>query len=182
MCELKFLNVVQPYPEEQILSLPQGLQTLPNGLRFLHWISYPLKSLPSTFYPESLVELKMPHSRLEKLWEGVLMLFAKKGECGPQFSEKLSFEFFAQSGSAWGKRDDIVIKECGVCPVYDSEYQKFMKEMEMELESEEAKAIEGCSKQPNKNKYMFPSLPVGTWKVGTKGLKDIISSTSHCFN
>lgn len=73
MSELKFLNFSQPYPDEQILSLPQGLETLPNGLRFLHWVSYPLKSLPSTFCPESLVELILPHSRVEKLWDGVLV-------------------------------------------------------------------------------------------------------------
>jgi len=50
------------------IRLPQGLQFLSNGLRILYWYNYPLKSLPSNFCPEKLVELKMPCSQLEELW------------------------------------------------------------------------------------------------------------------
>ncbi|KAJ0263593.1 Disease resistance protein RPP2A [Hirschfeldia incana] len=52
------------------LSLPQGLDTLPDDLRLLHWENYPLRYLPQKFNPENLVELNMPYSNLEKLWEG----------------------------------------------------------------------------------------------------------------
>ncbi|KAK4267282.1 hypothetical protein QN277_024082 [Acacia crassicarpa] len=74
MSELKFLRLSQNDADEQILRLPQGLESLPNELRFLHWDCCPLKSLPSTFHPESLVELNMNWSRVEKLWDGVLHL------------------------------------------------------------------------------------------------------------
>eukprot|EP00258_Populus_trichocarpa_P039684 XP_024455703.1 disease resistance protein TAO1 isoform X2 [Populus trichocarpa] len=50
------------------IRLPRGLQFLSNGLRILYWYNYPLKSLPSNFCPEKLVELKMPCSQLEELW------------------------------------------------------------------------------------------------------------------
>ncbi|PON42392.1 TIR-NBS-LRR-like protein [Trema orientale] len=50
------------------LHLPQGLDTLPDSLRYLNWIEYPLKSLPSNFMPQNLVELNMPSSQLEQLW------------------------------------------------------------------------------------------------------------------
>ncbi|KAE9588104.1 putative leucine-rich repeat domain, L domain-containing protein [Lupinus albus] len=71
MPQLKFLNFSQPYGDEQILYLPQGLESLPNDLRLFHWISYPLKSLPITFCAENLVELNMTWSRAEKLWDGI---------------------------------------------------------------------------------------------------------------
>lgn len=73
MSELKFLRFSQNDAHEQILRLPHGLESLPNGLRFLHWDCCPLRSLPSTFRPESLVELNMTRSHAEKLWDGVLV-------------------------------------------------------------------------------------------------------------
>ncbi|XP_050141037.1 disease resistance protein RPP4-like, partial [Malus sylvestris] len=45
------------------------LISLPNSLRYLHWDRYPLKSLPSNFSPENLVELHMPYSRVKHLWK-----------------------------------------------------------------------------------------------------------------
>ncbi|PON42393.1 TIR-NBS-LRR-like protein [Trema orientale] len=50
------------------LDLPQGLDTLPDSLRYLNWLEYPLKSFPSSFRPQNLVELNMPSSQLEQLW------------------------------------------------------------------------------------------------------------------
>ncbi|KAF2586188.1 hypothetical protein F2Q70_00034650 [Brassica cretica] len=52
------------------LSLPQGLDTLPDELRLLHWENYPLECLPQKFILENLVEINMPYSNIEKLWEG----------------------------------------------------------------------------------------------------------------
>ncbi|CAN6554567.1 unnamed protein product [Malus baccata var. baccata] len=51
------------------IDLSQGLESLPNALKYLYWDRYPLKSLPSKFSPNNLVELRMPYSRLEApLW------------------------------------------------------------------------------------------------------------------
>ncbi|CAH8345853.1 unnamed protein product [Eruca vesicaria subsp. sativa] len=52
------------------LSLPQGLDTFPDELRLLHWEHFPLGYLPQKFIPENLVEINMPYSNMEKLWEG----------------------------------------------------------------------------------------------------------------
>ncbi|KAM2581381.1 hypothetical protein TB1_003667 [Malus domestica] len=41
---------------------------LPDSLRYLYWLGYPLKSLPSNFSPEDLVELHMRKSQVNKLW------------------------------------------------------------------------------------------------------------------
>ncbi|XP_057987370.1 disease resistance protein RUN1 isoform X3 [Hevea brasiliensis] len=49
----------------------EGLTFHSNKLRYLHWYRYPSKSLPSNFCPENLVELNLPRSNVEQLWEGV---------------------------------------------------------------------------------------------------------------
>ncbi|CAK7328814.1 unnamed protein product [Dovyalis caffra] len=50
--------------------LPCGLESLSNELRYLHWDGYPLRSLPSNFIPEHLVELNLSSSKVEQLWKG----------------------------------------------------------------------------------------------------------------
>jgi hypothetical protein len=40
---------------------PSGL---PNSLRLLDWKGYPSKSFPADFYPERIVDFKLPHSSL----------------------------------------------------------------------------------------------------------------------
>ncbi|TXG50363.1 hypothetical protein EZV62_022887 [Acer yangbiense] len=45
----------------------EGLESLPDELRYLCWHGYPLKSLPLKFNPEHLVDLEMPHSKLQHL-------------------------------------------------------------------------------------------------------------------
>ncbi|PRQ54501.1 putative leucine-rich repeat domain, L domain-containing protein [Rosa chinensis] len=50
------------------LHLPPGFEFLPDALKYLRWHFYPLTSLPSRFSSENLVELHMPSSRLEQLW------------------------------------------------------------------------------------------------------------------
>ncbi|CAN6685123.1 unnamed protein product [Malus baccata var. baccata] len=42
---------------------------LPDSLRYLYWPRYPMKSLPSNFCLENLVELHMPNSKVKKLWK-----------------------------------------------------------------------------------------------------------------
>ncbi|MED6212164.1 hypothetical protein PIB30_080549 [Stylosanthes scabra] len=51
------------------LSLPTNLE-LPNNLKYIKWDGCPLKSLSITSWPSKLVELSMPYSDVEKLWDG----------------------------------------------------------------------------------------------------------------
>ncbi|KAM5561552.1 hypothetical protein ABKV19_022245 [Rosa sericea] len=46
-----------------------NLEYLPDALQYLFWHSYPLKSFPSKFSPDNLVELHMPWSKLKRLWK-----------------------------------------------------------------------------------------------------------------
>ncbi|ANM67926.1 TIR-NBS-LRR class disease resistance protein [Arabidopsis thaliana] len=68
--------------------LPQSLVYLPLKLRLLDWDDCPLKSLPSTFKAEYLVNLIMKYSKLEKLWEGTLPLGSLK-EMNLRYSNNL---------------------------------------------------------------------------------------------
>ncbi|KAG2318408.1 hypothetical protein Bca52824_011621 [Brassica carinata] len=71
MDRLRLLKLHYPTSENDCkVSLPEGLLSLPDELRLLHWERYPLESLPGNFSPENLVELNMPYSNLTKLWEG----------------------------------------------------------------------------------------------------------------
>ncbi|KAH9782918.1 ADP-ribosyl cyclase/cyclic ADP-ribose hydrolase [Citrus sinensis] len=60
--------------EEQLsyseVQLPNGLEYLPEKLRYLHWDTYPLRILPSNFKPKNLVELNLRFSKVEQPWEG----------------------------------------------------------------------------------------------------------------
>ena len=47
------------------------LYTLPNDLRYFEFIDYPFKSLPPL--PDELVELHLPRSKIELLWEGMMV-------------------------------------------------------------------------------------------------------------
>ena len=53
------------------LHLRDGLNSVSMKLRYLHWESYPLESLPLGFCAEKLVELYLPSSKVTKLWDGM---------------------------------------------------------------------------------------------------------------
>ncbi|XP_028077589.1 TMV resistance protein N-like, partial [Camellia sinensis] len=56
------------------MHLSEELKYLPNKLRYLDWLGYPMKYMPSTFQPEHLVELHLTYSSIEQLWEGTMHL------------------------------------------------------------------------------------------------------------
>ena len=62
MDNLKFLR---------IYGTPYVPTHLPNGLKILDWISYPSKSLPSSYQLDELVQLCLQQSKIEQLWIGI---------------------------------------------------------------------------------------------------------------
>ncbi|KAH9782881.1 ADP-ribosyl cyclase/cyclic ADP-ribose hydrolase [Citrus sinensis] len=60
------------------VQLPNGLDYLPKKLRYLHWDTYPLRTLPSNFKPKNLVALNLSCSKVEQLWEGEKEAFKLK--------------------------------------------------------------------------------------------------------
>ncbi|XP_039059139.1 disease resistance protein RUN1-like [Hibiscus syriacus] len=60
------------------LSNCDELKYLPNELRLLDWMGYPLRFLPPSFQPDNLVALLLPYSRIEQLWRGNHPLYKLK--------------------------------------------------------------------------------------------------------
>ncbi|KAI4334698.1 hypothetical protein L6164_013412 [Bauhinia variegata] len=70
MNNLRLLHFHMSNPEEHSkVRVSGGLEIFPYNLRVLQWDRYPLRSLPSSFLSENLVELDMRNSQLEKLWD-----------------------------------------------------------------------------------------------------------------
>ena len=74
MTKLRFLKICN-------VQLPKGLSYLSNELHFLEWYRHPLKSMPTGFQPNKLVELKMHCSRIIQLWKGIMVRFSLKQMC-----------------------------------------------------------------------------------------------------
>ncbi|CAI0556547.1 unnamed protein product [Linum tenue] len=70
MDSLTFLNFWLPINDNKFLLPYGGLDSLPGGLRWLHWDQYPSKSLPLRFYPQHLVHLIIRDSPIKRLWQG----------------------------------------------------------------------------------------------------------------
>jgi hypothetical protein len=74
MAKLRYLRLYVPLGKKICakLYLPdQGILPFSDKLRYLEWYGYPLKSLPQPFCVEFLVEIRLPHSRVEHLWHGI---------------------------------------------------------------------------------------------------------------
>ena len=72
MPNLRFLKLyTSSHQRSSNVYVPTTLESFSDELRYLEWSGYPLKSLPSTFCAEKLVELRMPYSQVTKLWDGV---------------------------------------------------------------------------------------------------------------
>ena len=60
------------------MQLPKSLNYLPDELRIIEWHGYPFKSMPTSFEPNKLVELRMRCSYIKHLWKGIMVRFSLK--------------------------------------------------------------------------------------------------------
>nr|AHG28994.1 NBS-LRR protein [Cicer arietinum] len=56
------------------IKLPLGLNCFPSSLKVLDWRGFPLKTLPFTNNLDEIVDLKLPHSKIEQLWHATQFL------------------------------------------------------------------------------------------------------------
>ncbi|KAL6316879.1 hypothetical protein AAG906_022891 [Vitis piasezkii] len=56
--------------KEYKLIIPKNFELPSYELRYLHWEGYSLKSLPSNFYGENIVEINLRNSNIRQLWQG----------------------------------------------------------------------------------------------------------------
>ena len=77
---LRFLKIGYVHPPEDLIGgpiqLPQGLNYLSNELRIIDWHGYPSKSMPTSFQPNKLVELRMRNSDIKQLWKEIVVRFS----------------------------------------------------------------------------------------------------------
>ncbi|KAL2337935.1 hypothetical protein Fmac_012381 [Flemingia macrophylla] len=87
---LKFYNTLGQSSSNTYHDLPATLEPFSDKLRYIEWNGYPFESLPSPFCAKFLVEIHMPHSNVEQLWQGMQELENLEGidlsEC-KQFKE-----------------------------------------------------------------------------------------------
>ncbi|CAH8381019.1 unnamed protein product [Eruca vesicaria subsp. sativa] len=74
MSDLRYLKIFstdcpQECDRDIKINFPEGLQLPLNEVRCLHWLKFPLKEVPQDFNPVTLVDLKLPYSNIERVWE-----------------------------------------------------------------------------------------------------------------
>ncbi|CAA7061445.1 unnamed protein product [Microthlaspi erraticum] len=74
MSDLRYLKIYSTHCPQECdrdikLNFPEGLQLPLNEVRCLHWLKFPLKEVPQDFNPVNLVDLKLPYSKIEHVWE-----------------------------------------------------------------------------------------------------------------
>ena len=79
LTEMKRLRLLKVYTHIWSVvnvDLPDDFELSSSKLRYLHFQNYPLKSLPTNFDANNLVELNLPHSNVIQIWKdsGVLLL------------------------------------------------------------------------------------------------------------
>ncbi|MED6134170.1 hypothetical protein PIB30_034787 [Stylosanthes scabra] len=70
MNSLRFLKLYIPSGQSSgKMVLPKDLEPFSDKLRYFEWHQYPFVSLPPRFCAKLLVEIRMPHSHVKKLWQ-----------------------------------------------------------------------------------------------------------------
>jgi len=73
MTELRFFRLHVPLDKKRltIVCIPKNIRPFSDKLRYLEWNGYPFNTLPRPFCAELLVEIRLPHSDVEYLWNGM---------------------------------------------------------------------------------------------------------------
>lgn len=86
MSNLRFLKFykksLEQKKEVRWINLPERFNDFPDKLKLLSWPGYPMICMPSNFCPEYLVELRIPNSKLKKLWEEGEVSIGSLSNCG----------------------------------------------------------------------------------------------------
>lgn len=70
---LKFYNSCFPRESEADckFNFPDGLKLPLQEIRYFHWLKFPEEELPQHFNPKNLIDLKLPYSKIKRLWDSV---------------------------------------------------------------------------------------------------------------
>ena len=85
MKKLRLLKINFVQPQHGLIrgnvQLPKSLNYLSDELRIIEWYGFPFKSMPTSFQPNKLVELRMCCSCIKHLWKGIMVRFSLKQMC-----------------------------------------------------------------------------------------------------
>ena len=63
------------------IHVPNGFKFPLKEVRYFHWVKFPLEELPPDFSPGTLVDLRLPYSKIERVWKGVKVCFHVPSFC-----------------------------------------------------------------------------------------------------
>lgn len=80
MLNLRYLKIYDSFCPRQCkskweLNFPDGLSLPLEEIRYLHFVKFPLKELPPDFRPENLIDLRLPYSKIQRIWEDAKVCF-----------------------------------------------------------------------------------------------------------
>ncbi|KAK7390302.1 hypothetical protein VNO78_25604 [Psophocarpus tetragonolobus] len=133
MSKLQFLDFHCKRLDHYWDFLPQGLESLPNELRYLRWVYYPLTCLPAQFSAEKLVILDLSGSLVEKLWHEVKNLVNLK-------KVKLRWCKYLQEMPDFSKSANLEVLDVSCCEELTSVHPSIFS-----LEKLEKLDLSGCS-------------------------------------
>ncbi|CAH8314856.1 unnamed protein product [Eruca vesicaria subsp. sativa] len=76
MRNLRYLKIYSSHCHRECkadckLNFPDGLELSLDEIRYLYWLKFSFKNLPEDFNPKNLIDLNLPYSKIEEVWDGV---------------------------------------------------------------------------------------------------------------
>ncbi|ONH90484.1 hypothetical protein PRUPE_8G056700 [Prunus persica] len=180
MCKLKLLKINN-------FRLSLGPKYLPNSLRFLEWSWYPSKCLPPSFQPVELAELRLRHSKIDHLWNGIKYMVKLKSidlsysenlTRTPDFTATQNLERLVFEGCTNLVKIHPSIASLKRLRVLNFKNCKSIKSLpsEVELESLETFDLSGCSKVKKIPEFVGEMKNFWKFSINFAGVEQMPSS------
>ncbi|XP_048431899.1 TMV resistance protein N-like isoform X1 [Pyrus x bretschneideri] len=163
---------------------------LPCSLRIMNWSLYPSKSLPPSFHPRFLTELKMHDSKLVRLWDGkenfpnlkyIDLSNSRKLISTPDFTglrnlEKLFLQYctnLVEVHSSFAVLKRLKVLRLGFCESIKS------LPSELEMDSLEVLDLTGCSKVKKIPEFSKQMKNLSEVSLGRNAIEKLPSTIGH---
>ncbi|XP_061368833.1 disease resistance protein RUN1-like [Gastrolobium bilobum] len=166
---------------------------LSNELGYLCWDKYPFASLPSSFQPDKLVELKLPNSCIKQLWECTKPLHSlKRMDLShsrnlikmPDFGEVPNLEWLNLEGCIKLERIHPsigILRKLSYLNLKNCKNLVFIPNIIFDLSSLEVLSLSGCSKLLNNQLLEKPRHAEHMEKLDINGSTIQSQSTSSIY-
>ncbi|WJX86438.1 hypothetical protein P8452_68747 [Trifolium repens] len=159
MAKLRYLRLYVPLGKKICTNLylpDQDILPFSYKLRYLEWYGYPLKSLPQPFCVEFLVEIRLPHSRVEHLWHGIQELVNLEGIDLSECKQLTNLPDLSRATKLkWCKKLESLISEKHLTSLQNIDVSGCSSLIEFSLSSD---SIEGLDLSQTMVKTLHPSI------------------------